>query len=39
MIDYNQKLSNVRETQVASQRMSILELLYENIKCQFHAVL
>ena len=39
MIDYNQKLSNVRETQVPSQRMSILELLYENIKCQFHAVL
>ena len=39
MIDYNRKLSNVRETQVPSQRMSILELLYENIKCQFHAVL
>ena len=39
MIDYNRKLSNVRETQVPSQKMSILELLYENIKCQFHAVL
>ena len=39
MMDYNRKLSNVRETQFPSQRMSILELLYENIKCQFHAVL
>ena len=39
MIDYNRKLSNVRETQVPSQRMPILELLYENIKRQFHAVL
>ena len=29
----------VRVTQVPSQRMSILELLYENIKCQFHAAL
>ena len=40
MIDYNRKLSNVRETQVPSQRMSILVLLYKNIiKQQFHAVL
>ena len=39
MIDYNRKLSNVRETQVSSQRMSILVLLYENIKHQFYAVL
>ena len=40
MIDYNRKLSNVKETQVQSQRMSILVLLYENIyKRQFHAVL
>ena len=39
MIDYNPKLSNVRETQVLSQGMSILVLLYKNIKRQFHAVL
>ena len=39
MIDYNRKLSNVRETQVPSQRMSILVLLYKNIKHQFHAIL
>ena len=38
MIDYYRKLSNVRETQVPSQRMSILVLLYKNIKRQFHAV-
>ena len=31
--------SNVRETQVPFQRMSILVLLYENINGQFHAVL
>ena len=40
MIDYNRKLSNVRETQVPSQKMSILVLLYKNIiRQQFHAVL
>ena len=39
MIDYNRELSNVRETQVPSQKMSILILLYENIKRQFHGFL
>ena len=29
MIDYNRKLSNERKTQVPSQRMSILVLLYK----------
>ena len=31
MIDYNRKLSNERKTQVASQIMSILVLLYKKI--------
>ena len=35
MIDCNRKLSNERKTQVASQTMSILILLYK--KRQFHA--
>ena len=39
MIDYNRKLSNVWETQVPSQRMSFLVLLYKNIKRRFHAIL
>ena len=39
MIDYNRKLSNEREMQVPSQRMSILVLLYKNIKRQFHVIL
>ena len=39
MIGYDQKLSNVRETQVPSQRMSIPVLLYEDFHRQFHAVL
>ena len=30
MIDYNRKLSNERGTQVPSQRMSILVLLYKS---------
>ena len=37
MIDYNRKLSNVRKTQVASQRMSILILLYKKSKASRHA--
>ena len=39
MIDYNRKLSNERETQVPSHRMSTLELLFKNCKCQCHAIL
>ena len=44
MIDYNRKLSNERETQVPSHRMSTLELLetlifIKNCKCQCHAIL
>ena len=42
MIDYNQKLSNERETQVPSHRMSTLVLLETLIfikNCQCHAIL